>query len=29
MTTAEAIIIEIPKEEKEATAMGGMDGMNC
>ena len=28
MTTTEAIIVEIPKEEKEAPAMGGMGGMD-
>jgi chaperonin GroEL len=27
MTTTEAIIVESPKEEKEAPAMGGMGGM--
>ncbi|VAH04038.1 unnamed protein product [Triticum turgidum subsp. durum] len=28
MTTTEAIIVEVPKEEKEAPAMGGMGGMD-
>ena len=28
MTTTESIIVEIPKEEKEAPAMGGMGGMD-
>ncbi|GJN20791.1 hypothetical protein PR202_gb08212 [Eleusine coracana subsp. coracana] len=28
MTTTESIIVEVPKEEKEAPAMGGMGGMD-
>jgi hypothetical protein len=28
MATTESIIVEVPKEEKEAPAMGGMGGMD-